>query len=233
MSYMDEMLASGTFRMLAYPSKKGDIPKGITEGGLGPLSAIPYDGTLSHAPEFIGAKLEDMDAFIKAMGLYMSEILKKVGLDTDETKEFVKSGAAKKIDFQKMRALLQSGAFVMARTEKWMYETAALWIKKANVAIESTYSSDFSSEELFAEIQMLEEMMIHPVESLRQNILKVLVKKLLSNSLAPDIIEQINKDIDAHIKASNPTASTNGTSRVNRVDAATQIKKTNMETQTQ
>lgn len=196
MSYMDEMLASGTFKMLAYPTKTGALPDELTSGGVGPLSVMPYDGTLSQKPEFIGAELGQIDPFIKAMGFYMAEILKKVGLDTDETKEFVKSGAAKKIDFQKMRALLESGAFMMERAEMWMYEVASRWMGGSET-ITSEYTSDFSSEELEKEVSMLTQLLIHPYQKLRESIMQVLVKKLLSNSLPPEDIEKINAEITA------------------------------------
>lgn len=218
MSYMDEMLASGTFKMLSYPTKDGKLPEQITAGGLGPLSAIPYDGTLGQRPEFIGADLANIDSFIKAMEFYMTEILKKVGLSTDETKEFVKSGVAKKIDFQKMRALLVAGAQSMGKAEEWMYETAALWMKKNVGEIESKYTSDYSSEELYSEVNLLTGLMMHPVAILRQNILQVLVKKLLSNNLPPETIEEINKAIVKDIKAIDPAK------KISPIDAANTIK---------
>ena len=217
MSYMDEMLASGTFKMLSYPTKTGELPPEITEGGLGPLSALPYDMTSSNRPEFIGATLTDIDSFVKAMEFYMTEILKKVGLSTDETKEFVKSGVAKKIDFQKMRALLVSGAQAMGRAEEWMYKTAALWLNKPTDKIECKYTSDYSSEELYSEVQMLLELMVHPVGILRQQVLQVLVKKLLSNNLPPETIEQINKAIVSEIKSVDPVKQVNATEAANTI----------------
>ena len=205
MSYMDEMLASGTFKMLAYPTKSGELPPELTSGGVGPLSVLPYDGTLTNTPEFIGVELDEIDPFIKAMEFYMAEILKKVGLNTDETKEFVKSGAAKKIDFQKMRALLESGAFMMERAEIWMYETASRWIGGKDTIV-SEYTSDFSSEELQNEVSMLTQLLVHPIKSLRESILQVLVKKLLSNSLPPDEIEKINAEIMSGTKVDKTAA---------------------------
>lgn len=218
MSYMDEMLASGTFKMLSYPTLDGTLPPEITEGGLGPLSAIPYNGTLTNRPEFIGAELTDVDSFIKSMSFYMAEILKKVGLDTDATKEFVKSGAAKKIDFQKMRSLLEAGAMSMSKSEEWIFETAARWIKKTEI-ISSEYTSDFSSEELQQEVSMLMQLLVYPVESLRQNVLQVLVKKLLSNNLTPDIIEKINEEIKSKIKDYDPKSVAASVSEKNRSSA--------------
>jgi len=198
MSYMDEMLASGTFKMLVYPSKDGRPPENLTSGGVGPLSIIPVDIESNFAPSFIGANLTEIDPFIKAIEFYMSEILKKVGLSTDETKEFVKSGVAKKIDFQKMRALLQSGALMMGRAEEWIFKTAAKWENKilSQKVIKSEYTSAFSSEDLQTEITMLNELLMHPIRKLQQETLKLLVKKLLANDLKPDILQVIYDEID-------------------------------------
>lgn len=199
MSYMDEMLASGTFKMLVYPSKDGNIPTALQQGGVGALGIIPYDGEYSTQPSFIGASLEDIDPFIKAISFYMAEILKKIGLNTDETKEFVKSGAAKKIDFQKMRSLLVSGSMMMGKVEKWCYKTAAKWqgsnIEDTNVE----YTSAFSDEDLELEVTMLTELLVQPVKSLRTNILKILAKKLLTNYIKNDELEEIYKDIEKNI----------------------------------
>jgi hypothetical protein len=205
MSYLDEMLASGTFKMLAYPSEDGDVPKTLKEGGMAALGIIPYQKDCATAPSFIGAELGDVDSFIKAMGLYMAEILKIIGASTDETKEFVKSGKAKKVDLEKMEALLVSGAMVMGETEQWMYKTASAWENKKDVAVEIKYSSDYSSEQLRVEVDMLTEMLIHPVASLRQNILQVLVKKLLTKSLSPEVIDGINQDIERTISDKKPS----------------------------
>lgn len=201
MSYMDEMLASGTFKMLIYPSKTGELPPEVREGGIGPLSAMGYNGNFSTQPAFIGARLEDIDAFIKAIGFYMAEVLKKIGLSTDETKEFVKSGVAKKIDFQKMRALLQSGAQAMEETEIWIFSIAAKWQKKPLKldAYNSVYTSGFSDEDLVTEVSLLSELLVQPVKKLRKEVLKLIAKKLLRNNLKPEVLEEINTDIDASL----------------------------------
>jgi hypothetical protein len=195
MSYMDEMLASGTFKMLAYPSEDGEVPDELKTGGVGPLSVISYLATSGSAPHFIGAELTGIDPFIKAINFYMTEILKKVGLSTDEMKEFVKSGMAKKIDMQKMRALLISGAQMMGKVEEWIYATAAKWEKK-DLQGKAEYTINLSDEDLQAEMTMFTEMMVHPIKSLQKEILKLKTKKLLANYLKPDILEMINKDID-------------------------------------
>lgn len=226
MSYMDEMLASGTFKVLMYPTDTGTLPDGITNGGIGALSAIPYNGNLSGKPFFDGAQLQEVEPFIKAMEFYMSEILKKVGLSTDETKEFVKSGAAKKVDYQKMRALLISGAQALQKTERWMFETAAKWEGKNDQEVETTYNSAFSSEDLKTEVQLLTELLIHPVASLRKNVMNLLVKKLLSNDLKADTLKEIYADIEKNITANTAESTKNPAMLVDTRAAAEKINKT-------
>lgn len=196
MSYMDEMLASGTFKMLAYPSKDGKVPEALVQGGVGPLGVLPYDIASSTMPSFIGAALGEIEPFIKALEFYMSEILKKVGLSTDETKKFVKSGMAKKIDMQKMRALLISGALMMGKTEEWIFETAGKWERKYDLEAKSEYGAQFSDEDLETEITMLTELLVYPVKNLQKNVLNLMVKKTLAKDLKPDILEEIYKDIE-------------------------------------
>jgi hypothetical protein len=203
LSYLDEMLASGTFKMLAYPSRDGTVPENLSSGGAGNLSIIPYEIDSSTPPSFIGAALTDIDPFIKAITFYMAEVLKKIGLSTDETKEFVKSGAAKKIDFQKMRALLTSGALMMGKLESWIVETAAKWEGKPKPEVRIDYTSSFSDEDLQTEVTMLTELLVLPVKSLQKNATKLIVKKVMGNYLEAETLEEINKDIDANMNMSS------------------------------
>ena len=201
LSYMDEMLAAGTFKMLAYPTADGDIPESLKSGGVGALSIIPYPIDSSTQPAFIGHSLTEIDPFIKAIEFYMAEVLKKVGLSTDETKEFVKSGAAKKIDFQKMRALLISGALMMGKTEEWIFKTAAKWQGKTEPSVRCDYTASFSDEDLRTEVTMLTELLVLPIKKLRTEVSKLLVKKLLANNLEATTIDEINREIESGITA--------------------------------
>lgn len=199
MSYLDEMLASGTFKMLAYPSKDGSVPDTLASGGVGPLGVLPFDMTSSNRPEFIGATLSDIGPFIQAMELYMAEILKKVGLSTDETKEFVKSGAAKKVDFQKMRALLVAGAQAMGKAEEWIFKTAASWKrlseeKRKKIKVE--YTSTFDIEDLTEEVSMLVSLLSLPVKSLKKSVMSLMVKKLIGNDVSSESLQEIYEEIE-------------------------------------
>jgi hypothetical protein len=228
MSYMDEMLASGTFKMLAYPSEDGEVPEALKIGGVGPLSVISYPTTSSTAPHFIGAELTGIDPFIKAINFYMTEILKKVGLSTDEMKEFVKSGTAKKIDMQKLRALLIAGAQIMGKVEAWIYKIAALWEGKKDLGGKAEYSINLSDEDLQTEMMMFTELMVYPIKSLQKESLKLQVKKILANYLKPDILDVINKEIDS-MKSILQVQETNGapTQVLTATEIAAKIKSQN------
>jgi hypothetical protein len=227
LSYMDEMLASGTFKMLAYPSRDGDIPENLKSGGVGNLGIIPYDIESSNAPEFIGASLADIDPFVKAIEFYMAEVLKKVGMSTDETKEFVKSGAAKKVDFQKMKSLLLSGGTVIGKLEEWIFKTSAAWLNINNPEIKVQYTSAYNDEDLRTEITMLTELLVHPIKKLRVNVLNLIVKKLLANNLQPEVLDEIYKDVEDNISV----VSLLSNSRINPKQEAQNIKDQNNKTE--
>jgi len=197
LSYLDEMLAAGSFRMLAYPSRDGTVPESLSSGGVGNLSIIPYEIDCSTSPSFIGATLTDIDPFVKAVGFYMAEALKKVGLGTDDQKEFVRSGEAKKVDLQKIRALLTSGALMMGKLESWVVETAAKWEGKPAPETRIDYTSSFSDEDLQTEVTMLTELLVLPIKSIQKNATKLIVKKVMGNYLEAETLEEINKEIDS------------------------------------
>ena len=102
-----------------------------------------------------------------------------------------------KIDFQKMRALLQSGALVMGKTEEWICQTAAKWQGLPEQSVKVDYTSSFSNEDLQTEVTMLTELLVHPIKKLNDEVLKLIVKKLLGNYLEPEVIQDINKEIES------------------------------------
>ena len=207
LSEMDEMIASGSFRVLMYPTKDGTLPPALVAGGIGSLSAIPFDGNLGKAPFFDGAKLEDVAPFLKALEFYISEILKKIGLDTDETKDYVKSGLAKKIDFQKVRTLLVSGSMSMMDLEKWIFKIAAKWLGKESKA-EIHYVTQYAEEDIQIKVQTLNELLVHPFKKLQTAVTSLLVKTLLTGELPQETLDEIYAEIQAGKKIVTPKEST-------------------------
>lgn len=198
LSEMDEMIASGSFRVLMYPTKNGKIPPELIAGGIGALSAIPFDATSGKAPFFDGAKLEDVAPFLKAIEFYISEILKKIGLDTDETKDYVKSGLAKKIDFQKVRTLLVSGSMSLMELEKWVFKTAAKWVRK-DAKAEIDYVTQYAEEDIQIRVNALTELLVHPFKKLRTAVTGLLVKTLLTGELPQKVLDEIYDEIENDI----------------------------------
>lgn len=195
LSEMDEMIASGSFRVLMYPTKDGKLPASLVAGGIGSLSAIPFDGNMGKSPFFDGAKLDDVAPFLKAMEFYISEILKKIGLDTDETKDYVKSGLAKKIDFQKVRTLLTSGSVALAELEKWIFSMASKWQGTESKA-EIHYTTRYADEDIQVKADLLSQLLVHPFKKLRQSVTSLLVKLLLTGELPQEELDAIYQEIE-------------------------------------
>jgi hypothetical protein len=192
-SYMDEMLGAGTFKMLFYPQAGAELPPGVKEG-MNTLGIVPFDGTLSKEPFFDGAKLEEVEPFIQAMKMYTTELLKKIGLDNDEEKAFVKSGAARRMDFEKVKTLLTAGAGQLEALELWMYATAQRWLGKES-KVEVSYSRDFLTEDLDERLARFAQMlMISPLT--KKAAQKLMVSAAMGNELEVDEMSEIIKEID-------------------------------------
>ena len=192
-SYADEMLAAGTFKMLAYPSMDGTVPEGL-EQGISPLGILPYPQE-GDTPTFIGAELQEMDSFIKAMEMFMTELLKKVGMDNDEEKAYVKSGAARKLDFEKVKTILTGGASELQKLELWIYQTAQAW-KGEDSDIEVTYTKDFLNEDVDEKLARFSQMALLPYDTLTKELHKLMAAVALSNDIQPEIMDKITKEID-------------------------------------
>jgi hypothetical protein len=193
-SYMDEMLASGTFKMLFYPSPDGEVPAALKQG-ISPLGIIPFPEQSSEKPFFEGAKLEEIDPFINALRLYMTELLKKVGLDQDEAKEFVKSGKARKFDFEKVKTLLTSGAGELQALEMWMFGTAQRW-QGQDSDTTVNYVKDFLSEDVDERLARYAELALLPYAEAKKKIHELMLKTALSNDLEVEELEAMVKEID-------------------------------------
>ena len=196
LSEMDEMIASGSFRVLMYPTKDGKLPANLVAGGIGALSAIPYDGSLSKEPKFDGAKLEDVSPFLKAIEFYISEILKKIGLDTDETKDYVKSGLAKQIDFQKVRTLLVSGSMALEDLERWIFKTAGKWSNSESKA-QIHYTTHYADEDIQTKVDLWSQLLILPFKKLNTAATGLIVKNLLTGELPQEELEEIYTEIES------------------------------------
>lgn len=197
LSLMDEMLYIGTLRVLFYPSTTGELPAAMQVGGIGSLSAIPFDGTIG-TPFFDNAKLDNVEAYLSAMEFYMAEILRKIGMDTDQAKEFVQSGKAKKLDLLKIKTLLLSGAHSMQSLERWICNTALAWEKKSSTEeVEITYNTDYEAADLESQLVSLTRYLYWPFEKLRKMVYKVMAQKGLGGNITQKEMEELLKEIDS------------------------------------
>ncbi|MDY6969343.1 MAG: hypothetical protein SVR08_11925 [Spirochaetota bacterium] len=195
LSYMPEMLSAGTFKMLAYPSASGEIPDELVSGGTGSLTLLPFDGNLSHKPEFIGSELGDVASYLSVLEYFSIEMLKIVGIDTDEAKQYVKSGVAKKLDFQKVKSYLSSGARMLGELETWIFQTVAKWENNITNA-SSSYETDFLSEDIDEKLARWTQLAMLPYKELQKTLHKIMVRSVLSSDMTKDELEETIESID-------------------------------------
>lgn len=193
-SYMDEMLAGGTFKMLLWPSADGKAPTALTQG-ISELGIIPYPIEASKEPKFIGAELKEVTPFIESQEYKIKEFLKKVGMDNDEEKSFVKSGAARKLDFEKVKTILTGGAITLAATELWIYDTAMKWLGKENTA-EVSYSTDFLNDDNIEKMAAYSEASLLPYDSTKKAAHKLMATLAFSDDISSEDMAEILKEID-------------------------------------
>lgn len=193
MSYLEEMLASGTFKTLFFPVKsKDDIPEAITKKGVSESPVATFDGTLSNVPFFAGAKLEEIAPFVQAFDLYKRQIYAKVGMDVDRDKTYVQSGAAIGKEFQKTEALLKAGSEAMEECEEFIYRMAALWQGKKldESQIEVEYIRDYQQADIAAEFTRLKAVYDMALPDLSRLALEKIAKMIFPDEDAKKLSDQ-------------------------------------------
>lgn len=193
LSYMDEMLASGTFKSLFYPVDGGDGIPADLKNGIGNLVVVPYNGALSQKPFFDGHTLGDADTFIKVFDFYTKQILSKVGLDKDTEKAFAQSGIAKSLEYKKAESLLVLGAAQMEEVEKQIFELAALWEGKeftGNIVYDKSFYSDDIDSAATRLMNIYNEL---PYQSVKNTAAKKLVNKVLADATPEEKIAMLSE----------------------------------------
>lgn len=194
MSYLEEMLASGTFKTLFFPVKTaGDVPQEIKKSGLSESPLVEFDGNMSKQPFFDGAKLEEIDPFIAAYNLYKLQIFTKVGMDVDRDKSYVQSGAAIGKEFQKTEALLKAGSEAMEDCEEFIYRVSALWQGQKDLpddSIKVEYCKEFQQADIDAEFARLKTVYDMALPDLSRIALKKIVEKVFPDEDAKKLSDQ-------------------------------------------
>jgi len=201
LSCLDEMIHSGTFKMLFVPiMKEGDLPADLIKSGVGNMSVFTYNGAVSGAPKFDGAGLENVEPFIKAIDMYLKEIFSKVGLDKDQDKAYVQSGVAKLIEFQRCEAFLRIGAKQLEQSEKYIFEILCLWEQKSSPKIDVDYQTNFNQEEVGNVLTRLYEAMALPIKAVSDMAMKEIAKKTFSY-LPEDDMKEFIKSVENELEA--------------------------------
>ena len=202
MSYLDEMIAGGTFKMLFYPIiDENDLPSSIKSGGVSELAVIPFDPESKQPPFFAGAGLQEISPFLAAIEMYFQEILKKVGVESSESQSVVKTGVARRYDFEKTKAYLVSGVKQLQNAEEMIFHYARKWEGIANPDIpEIKYYKDFLDEDLDSKMARFSQMLMLPYEKLRTSLHKLMVKSGLSGEIKKEELEAILKEIEIKSK---------------------------------
>jgi len=204
MSLLDEMLVGGTFKYLFYP---GTVPKELEAQSFSNYAVIPFPDATPHKPFFDGPTLSDTTPFLQAMEFYLSGILKKLGLDTDATKNYVQSGAAKFFDFTKTRALLASGASSMEEVEKEIFRLSGLWMGIDDTSATIEYKKDFLGEEMQQELERLYNMLtaLSSYPKVKEHAVKRIVDLSFDDSVSEKEMEEIRESIEEEIELSEET----------------------------
>lgn len=200
MSYLDEVLASGTFKLLFFPvADSNDLPSEVISQGVGALSVIPFQGNLSKQPYFDGAGLQDIQYFLSAVEIYLKEQLSKVGMDKDTDKDYVQSGKAKSKEFIKCEALLRAGAVALENCEREILVIMGLWLKKKGLVANIVYPKSFQQDEIQEELARLYEALQLRYNSLRTVVVEEIIRKLLSH-MEQGKLEGIIKNVTSEIE---------------------------------
>lgn len=194
LSYLDENIASASFKALFYPTDKpSDLPSELVTQGVGGLSVIPFKASGPN-PFFDASTMEDVGNFIDILNLYEKNILQKIGLDTDSEKNYAQSGTAKMLEYKKMEALLRAGANSLENVENKIFEFCTLWLGTQNRSV-SLYANEFVLEDIDKQLERLQSVYLLNNNSVKEPIFKEMVKKALSY-MDESEINDILKDVE-------------------------------------
>lgn len=197
-SWVDEQLAQGTFKTLFVPIEKtDDVPPDIKKSGFGHLSVFPFRGGLGQSPFFGGVDINNIQFYLDVIEKHSANILSKFGLNPDSDKDYVQSGRAKSVEFQKCEALLMSGSESMEQIEKAIFRFAGLWEGMKDVETKIIYTKEFMTDDINAETERLLSLLQLPYEKLKKEVSKLLIRKnLYMSNFDQKVLKEIFDEID-------------------------------------
>lgn len=193
MSYLEEMLASGTFKSLFFPvMSKDDLPEEVTKKGLSDSPIVAFNASAGKGPYFDGAKLEEISSFKEALNIYILEIFRKIGMDVDRDKTYVQSGSAMGKEFQKTEALLKAGSQALEECETFIFRIAGKWMGEnySDEQIKIEYTREFQQSDVAAEFMRLKAVYDMALPDLSRIALEKIVKMLFPKENAKALADQ-------------------------------------------
>lgn len=184
LSYLDEMLAAGTFKMLFWPGSKDTVDKAIIRDGVSNLSLVCYPPDGSHEPEFKGASLSETNPYIEIMRFLLREMYGMVGLDNNPDREhmFHQSGEAADKEFEKTETILRMGAIQLQEAEQFIFKMASKWqSSKSYEKSKVTYSTEFQTEDVDLQLNRLYKTAESPFDSIVEQSWKDIVQIVFIN----------------------------------------------------
>lgn len=196
-SLQDELIYSGTFQALFYPVAGAfGIPKELTTGDIGTLTAIPFNGELSQAPFFLGADISNVEKVELHIQSLIKDMLTKIGIKEDITGN--QSGYAKSLDFTDLKSYITAGCNMLESFEEDILYFAALWFSQnpKEGEIDVTYEINFEDDDTTARIESLIKIFdTIPYETVKKQTAKEIVKESFKD-LDKSEIAKIMKDIE-------------------------------------
>jgi hypothetical protein len=192
LSYFEEMLAAGTFKTLFFPVlNKDELPSEIRKKGLSDSPLVAFNGSMSQAPFFAGAKLEEITPYKEARNMLALEMFRKIGMDLDRDKSYVQSGAAMGKEFEKTEALLNNMSDALSECEEFIFRTCARWEgTNADEAVEVEYSKKFQGDDVNARLVRLYQLYNTGEPAVREETLRGIVELTLPNVDAEKIVSE-------------------------------------------
>lgn len=192
-SWLSEMLQNQTFAVLTYPVKDNNVPAKLA---VGTNNALGFDGSLSHAPEFIAPPADPAATMQKQIDNLIQEIYRMAALSFVTGTKEAASGVAKGWDYETTNRILADFA---ANSEHVEIRIAALFALWTNTSLEYSckYPDDFGLLDVAAELDQAGIIKDFGIQS--KTLLVELVKKIL-NVYFPDLATEIFDKIIAEIE---------------------------------
>ena len=192
-SWLSEMLQNQTFAVLTYPVKDNNTPTKMT---VGTNNALAFDGSLSHAPEFIAPPADPATILQNQISNLIQEIYRMAALSFVTGTKESSSGVAKGWDYETTNRILADFAANSEYVEIRIAALFALWTK-SQLEYTCVYPDDFGLLDVGAELEQAG--LVKDLNIQSKTLLIELVKKILT-AYFPDLDSETFDKIIAEVE---------------------------------